>query len=663
MILKSFRYSCGFLCVSLFFHPLSLMADASLDLINLSLEELMKIPVSGASKFDQKTSEAPASVTIVTADDIQKYGYRTLADLLRSVRGVAVSYDRNYSYAGLRGFSATGDYNSRFLIQVDGHRLNENIYGLAYIGTESQVDLDLVEKVEIIRGSGASIYGSNAFFGIINIITKKSSKFGQPEIAASYGGYDSFKGRLSYGQQFDSGLDLALSGTDYYSKGQNLYYAEFDTPATSGGTARNIDGDQSGSLFGRMKYGPLTLESSWLSRDKTLPTASYGADFNSPNMFTVDKRWYVDLKYQQTVFSNTEVTARLFFDEYQYTAHLPYAGIINNDTALGQSVGSELIVSRPFFDGTHRLTAGAELADNFTQNQKNEDLDPYRLITDIKENSQKWSFFAQDQYRVTPWLGITTGLCLDRSPNFGDMVNPRMAFIIQPQDRTTVKLIYGTALRPPNAYELYYEDGVSFKRPEHLDPEKITTYEAILEQRLFTNYRISAGVFSYEIDDMINQVYDPEADRLVFQNAGQMTAKGFELELEGAWAAGLRGNIGYTFQDAQDKSTGETPTNSPQHIGKANLILPLFSDNWSLGTNLQYLSPRKALDGSNTEAVWIINETLLAKNVRPGLTVSLSAYNLLNKKYKDPVGLEFRQQSGIEQDGLSFLLKMVYTYH
>lgn len=264
---------------------------------------------------------------------------------------------------------------------------------------------------------------------------------------------------------------------------------------------------------------------------------------------------------------------------------------------------------------------------------------------------------------MTPWLGITTGLCLDRSPNFGDMVNPRMAFIIQPQDRTTVKLIYGTALRPPNAYELYYEDGVSFKRPEHLDPEKITTYEAILEQRLFTNYRISAGVFSYEIDDMINQVYDPEADRLVFQNAGQMTAKGFELELEGAWAGGLRGNIGYTFQDAQDKSTGETPANSPQHIGKANLILPLFSDNWSLGTNLQYLSPRKTAEGPDTEAVWIINETLLAKNVRPGLTVSLSAYNLLNKKYKDPVGLEFRQHGGIEQDGLSFLLKMVYTYH
>jgi outer membrane receptor for ferrienterochelin and colicins len=661
MMLKYFQYSCFFLCLSLFFHPFSLRAETPMDLTNLSLEDLMKIPVSGASKFDQKTSDAPASITIITADDIQRYGYRTLADLLRSVRGVTVSYDRNYSYAGLRGFSSTGDYNSRFLVQVDGHRINENIYSQALIGTEFILDLDLVEKVEIIRGTGASIYGSNAFFGVINIFTKNSSEFGQPQIAGSYGSYDSFKGRLSYGRKLDNGLDLALSGTDYYSKGQDLYFAEFDNSTTPGGIARNVDDDKSGTLFGRMKYGPLTLESAWVSRDKTIPTGSYGTDFNNPNTFSVDKSWYLDLKYHQTVYKNTEITARLFFDEYQYEGHYSSVGRINKDTALGQSLGSELTVSRPLFDGSHRLTAGAEFVDNLAQNQKNEDLDPYGLNLDSKESSEKWSFFAQDEYRMTSWLRIDAGLCQDHSPNFGDTLNPRLAFIIQLQDSTTVKLIYGTAIRPPNAYELYYEDGVTTKRPSHLDPEKNTTYEAILEQRFFSNYRMSAGVFSYEIDDMIRQVNDPETNLMVFENSGQMTAKGFELELEGVWAAGLRGNIGYTFQDATDKSTGETPANSPRHIGKVNLIVPLFSDNWSLGTNLQYLSPRKTIDGPDTDSAWIVNLTLLAKDIRPGLTLSLSGYNLLNQKYKDPVGREF-QQTGIEQDGITFLLKMVFSY-
>jgi outer membrane receptor for ferrienterochelin and colicins len=632
-----------------------------MDLTNLSLEDLMKIPVSGASKFNQKASDAPASITIITADDIQRYGYRTLADLLRSVRGITVSYDRNYSYAGLRGFSSTGDYNSRFLVQVDGHRINENIYNDSLIGTEFILDLDLVDKVEIIRGSGASIYGSNAFFGVINIFTKISSEFGQPQIAGSFGSYDSFKGRLSYGRKLDNGFDLALSGTDYYSKGQDLYYAEFDNSTTPGGIARNVDDDKSGTLFGRMKYGPLTLESAWVSRDKTIPTGSFGTDFNNPNTFSVDKSWYLDLKYHQTVYKNTEITARLFFDEYQYEGHYSSAGRINKDTALGQSLGSELTVSRPLFDGSHRLTAGAEFVDNLAQNQKNEDLDPYGLNLDSKESSEKWSFFAQDEYRMTSWLRIDAGLCQDHSPNFGDTLNPRLAFIIQPQDSSTVKLIYGTAIRPPNAYELYYEDGVTTKRPSHLDPEKNTTYEAILEQRLFSNYRMSAGVFSYDIEDMIRQVNDPETNLMVFENSGKMKAKGFDLEVEGVWTAGLRGNIGYTFQEATDKSTGETPANSPQHIGKANLIVPLISDNWSLGTNIQYLSPRKTNDGSETDAVWIINMTLLAKDLRPGLTLSFSGYNLLNKKYKDPVGLEFRQ-TGIEQDGTTFLLKMVFSY-
>ena len=658
---KSFRYYCCLLCLSLILHPFLLRAATPLDLTNLSLEELMKIPVHGASGFDQKTTEAPASVTIVTADDIQKFGYRTLADLLRSVRGFNVTYDRNYSYAGFRGFSSTGDYNSRFLVLVDGHRVNENIYHSVLIGTEFIVDMDLIDKVEIIRGSASSLYGSDAFYGVINITTKSSDKIGQPEIAGAYGSYDSFKGRVSYGRKYDNGVDLTMSGTDYFSRGQDLYYTQFDNSITPGGIAHNDDGDKSGTLFGRMKYGPFALEGAWVSRDKTIPTAPWGTDFNNPNTFTVDKSWYLNLNYHQKVFRDLDITARVYFDNYQYDGNYSYSGSINKDTALGQALGSEITVSRPLFDGAHKLTVGAKFVDNINQNQKNEDVTPYSLNLDSREHDQEWSFFAQDEYRVTPWLLINAGLCEDHSPNFGDLLNPRLAFIIQPRDSTTLKLIYGTALRPPNAYELYYADGVTSERPSFLDPEKITNYEAIVEQRLFSNYRLSAGVFAYEIDDMIRQVNDPATDMLVFVNSGQMAAHGFDFELEGVWSANLRGTIGYTFQETRDKDTGESPANSPQHIGKVNLVLPLFSDIWSLGTNLQYLSPRKTLDGSSTDEVWIINTTVLARNIRPGLTLSLSCYNLLNQKYKDPVGPEF-QQNSIEQDGITFLLKMVFSY-
>jgi len=161
--------------VGLAVFPLSAFAQADPPTtLNLQAEEkllLQEIPsVYGASKYEQKVTEAPSSVSIVTADEIKKFGYRTLTDILRSVRSFYVSYDRNYSFVGVRGFARPGDYNSRILLLVNGHRLNDNIFDSALIGTEGVLDVDLIERVEIIRGPSSSLYGSNAFFAVVDII-------------------------------------------------------------------------------------------------------------------------------------------------------------------------------------------------------------------------------------------------------------------------------------------------------------------------------------------------------------------------------------------------------------------------------------------------------------------------------------------------------------
>src|SRR6476620_3058888 len=114
------------------------------NLTDMSLEELMSVRIDsvyGASGFKQKVTEAPASVTIITAEDIQRYGYRTLADLLRNVPGFYVNYDRNYSYVGVRGFGLPGHYNNTISLLVDGHRLNDNIFDGNVIGTDFPVDV------------------------------------------------------------------------------------------------------------------------------------------------------------------------------------------------------------------------------------------------------------------------------------------------------------------------------------------------------------------------------------------------------------------------------------------------------------------------------------------------------------------------------------------
>ena len=159
------------------------------DLTELPLEALMNLEVPkvyGASKLEQKTTEAPSSVTIITADEIKKQGYRTLADVLRSVQGFNISYDRNYAFLGARGISL-GDFNNRVLLLVDGHRVNNNFTDGASIDTAFILDIDLVDRVEIIRGPSSVLYGNNAFFGVINVITRQGRQLDGLEASSEYG--------------------------------------------------------------------------------------------------------------------------------------------------------------------------------------------------------------------------------------------------------------------------------------------------------------------------------------------------------------------------------------------------------------------------------------------------------------------------------------------
>ena len=145
------------------------VAQGAQELTEMSLDQLLDIPVVSASRFEQKSSETPSTVSVVTQDDIRQYGWRTLGEVLRSLRGFYVHYDRGYEYVGTRGFARPQDFNTRVLLLVDGHRMNDAVYDTAYIGTDSIIDLDLVDHIEVIRGPGSSIYGSNALFGVINV--------------------------------------------------------------------------------------------------------------------------------------------------------------------------------------------------------------------------------------------------------------------------------------------------------------------------------------------------------------------------------------------------------------------------------------------------------------------------------------------------------------
>jgi outer membrane receptor for ferrienterochelin and colicins len=639
------------------------------DILDLSLEELRTIKVgtvTGASTYEQKVTEAPSSVSLITADDIRKFGYRTLADILRSIRSFYITYDRNYSYAGIRGFNRPGDYNTRLLLLVDGHRINDNIYDSAQIGTEFMLDIDLIDRIEIIRGPGSSLYGSNAFFGVINIITRTGRDVNGSEVSTSAASFDTYYGRATYGIENPSGLKVLLSGSTYGSKGPGrLYYPEFDTPSNNNGNADHLDGDRFKSAFSKISFHDFTLEGAYGYREKGIPTASFGTVFNNSADRTIDEHAYLDLTYQHKYGHESSVTARIYYDAYNFTEDYAYnypPVTLNRDTAQGRWWGGEVRNTGTFFEN-HRVTAGAEYQDNLRQDQANFDLDPYYSHFDVNKDSYLWALYVQDEYRMLDTVLLNMGVRHDHYSAFGSETNPRLALIYSPVGKTTFKLLYGTAFRTPNVYESFYGDDLTQKANPDLKAEKITTYELVYEQYLGSHYRSSLSVFRYRINNLITLTTDPVDGLLQFRNVDKSEARGGELELEGTWSNGIRGRMSYTVQKATDISTGEVLTNSPEYLAKMNVIIPVLKEWLFADPEVQYTSRRKTIAGNYFGAFVVANLTVFGRELIKGLDASVSVYNLFDKKYGDPgAGLESHAQDVIEQDGRSYRVKLTYRF-
>src|SRR5690349_10746163 len=336
----------------LFLAVCSLAQNTPKDLADASLEELSSIQVFSASKHLQSAADAPAAVTIVTSEDIQKYGYRTLADILRTVRGFYITNDRNYSYIGVRGFGRPGDYNTRILLLVDGHRLNNNVYDEAMVGTEFPLDVDLIDRVEVIRGPASSLYGSNALFAVINVITKRADQIRGPELSFETGSYGTYKGRASYGTKLKD-LDALGSLSFYDSAGQILFFPTYDQPGTNNGTVRNHDYDRYFDALVTLSWQNIRLQALDSSRDKGLPTAPYGTIFNDPRTHTIDGHQFLDLSSERRVGAAL-INLRTYYDRYAYDAYWAFSSGLNRDYTRRQRWGTELQLSRTILQ-KHRL--------------------------------------------------------------------------------------------------------------------------------------------------------------------------------------------------------------------------------------------------------------------------------------------------------------------
>lgn len=624
--------------------------------------EIEVATVFGASKFFQKITEAPSAVTVMTGEEIRHFGWRTLAEVVRGVTGFFVTNDRAYSYLGVRGFGRPGDYNTRVLLLIDGQPINENIYDSLLLGNEGILDLELIDRIEVSRGPGSSLYGSNAFLATINIFTRRGRDIKGLETEGSIGSLGTYKGRISYGNRFAGGQEAALSGSYYSSQGNTrLYYSEYNDPSTSFGVASHVDQDRYGRFFASLSFADLELQGAWNERKKTVPTGSYNTDFNQPGNQILDERAYLNLKYRHVFPGGTEWYNRLSFDHYRYEGEYLYAGETNRDYALGESISAESRMSGTFRE-RHRWVVGLVYSDHLRQVQKNYYVDPPKVLLDDRRRSRHGAGYVQDEITLRKNLLFSAGLRYDYYDSFGGTFNPRLALIFHARPGTVLKGIYGTAFRAPSVFERYYHDqGYTAKPNPHLKPETITTYEGVWEQYLGKYFRGRLSAYYYRIDDLISQTLDPTDGLLIYKNIDQTEAKGLELEGEWRGPRGVIARFGYAYQRAEDRLTGEELTNSPSHLARLGLNIPLWQGKVFFSPEWNYLSSRKLLSGKRVEGFLTMNVTMVIYNLVKGLEISGSVYNLEDRSYGDPVGAEHRQEV-IFQDGRTYRLKITYRF-
>ena len=622
----------------------------------LALDSLLSTPIDASGKYQQTAREAASSVTIVTHDEIEHFGYRTLNDVLQGVSGFYLSNDRNYTYLGARGFSRPTDYNNRILLLVDGHQMNEGIWGAAPL--ELPIDPQYLERVEIVRGPGSALYGTGALFGVINLVTRSGASISGTQAAILGGSYGQRSGSAVFGRRTEGGTDLELTGTWEGSDGQDPYYPEYDTPETNHGVAHNLDWERSALVQGKASRGDWSLNGWYSSRSKAIPTGSFGMQFDTKPTRTVDRYAYAELKYEHALDVSKRIRVRGFFDRYAWDGTYAYDGDDLVARSRDESIGGEASLHWDI-GSAQRVTAGTEYRRHLRPRYDIVGTDDgFRAPYDVA------SAFVEHEFQATRHLTLLGGLRADHYSTTGGSLTPRGAVLYAPAPGTTLKLLYGRAFRAPNLYEMRNETFGYLRNPS-LHEERGHTLELIVQQRMGTGLLGTASVFNYHMNGLIDLTFNPADGHYMYVNFGTNRATGAELGVEARFGGGVLGYANYTYQRAEDELTDAVLTNSPSHLAKAGVSLP-FAHGLGGALEGRFESARTTVYATRTGAYALENLHLWFSPPGAGpaadrLRLSLRINNLLNASYATPGGVQHLQPA-IPQDGRNFSAELRYRF-
>jgi len=608
----------------LIFHAIA-YADTPVDLL---FDE--QDTVISATESHRALGQAPSIVTVITEKQIRDMGAHTLIEALESVPGLNVSYPTDLA-AGhtltVRGLKSSEA--EKTLLLINGHRVN-NPYSGSWTFLFDEFPLDDVRRIEIIRGPGSALYGSNAMAAVIHIITRGAEDFRGSEAGASAGNHGYVNGHVTTGGMGDDAsimLSLNSSSTDgdrqeilrdaagksgvgnFWRRQQQGFIS-----ASAGnwslfamhvnkrrGTV--LDGtnliDHASNVMVRQSIAALT----W-ARDGDLWDVSIRTD---ADLFDLDPHWQlfggatiVRPAVKNLTLSESGLLRYRGWQDHEWTFNINYDHIRQFDV--------------------RNFVNGADVSALFNHNSN---------VT-----RQVFALAIQDEWSPLSDLTVTAGVRMEHYSDVGSHASPRFALVWNATDMLDVKLMYGHAFRAPNFVELYSANNPVVLGNANVRPESVNTYEfgTSLHKGV---WHLDGNVYYSRYKNLITRI----APSPLTVNVGRETLRGFEAELRVDIQKGLYGALSYTWQTGSSNLTAARLPDVPMQVIRLSGDAPL-----PLGTHLHMdahwigsqartaADPRPAL-----ASTWQVDLAIRAGNVSSGPSMSFVMNNVFNQKIFSPV--------------------------
>jgi outer membrane cobalamin receptor len=655
----------------------------------LELELTREESVQAVSRRTQTVENAPSSVSIVSRQEITGLAYPTIAEALKGRPGVYFTDDRAYVGIGIRGLGRLGSYGNRVLVLQDGIATNDDWIGSAFVGYDAMSDLGDVERIELVRGPGSVVYGTAAFSGVVNVVTRDVTRTSfETAVDSGYANVARARGRANYVLGPHTTFWTSVAAVS--SQGSDFFIPEYSAVTPPNGTpglAKDLDGFHAGTLRGRLRSRWLTA--SWFlhSHTKHYPGAQFDTIFGDPRGQQTDTRGFFELKAEPTISNSLNSLSRIYLNRYVFSGQYPHVadkGGFEVDAFRGHWAGAEQRFTAQLARKTS-VAFGGEFQWHFDVVETTHTNVGY-VLNDAGNNSKPFtvaaSYVSLDG-EIAKNTNVSLGTRLDHYSTFGSSVNPRLALMVKPWSHGNFKFMMGRAFRAPSVYELYYNDGGATQIPNPtLNPETIYSGEVEYAHQISPTVAATFSTWINAVHDLIDMQTVPDnANVSQFVNtATPIAVIGSDLSLRRDWRQGwmLEANYGLEraeFLRSQSNSDlvllrglggGRHVSNVPAQNIALRAFMPILERRLLLGTRFTFVDQRwtryeaeTAEHQRMTNAALLWDVVLSGREERTSIGYYIGVYNIFDWRYSLPVGFEFGQTS-MPQLGRSIVAGMSY---